>query len=41
MHDCVPMEAYDRQLPLLVVTPDSEVAAPPEFVLSRMIAVPK
>jgi hypothetical protein len=41
MHDCVPTEAYNRQLRLPVVTPDSEVAVPPESVLSRMIAVPK
>jgi hypothetical protein len=41
MHDCLPTEAYDRQLRLPVVTPDIEVAVPPKFVLSRMIAVPK
>jgi hypothetical protein len=41
MHDFVPTEAYDRQLRLPVVMPDSEVAVPPKIVLSRMIAVPK
>jgi hypothetical protein len=41
MHDCVPTEAYDRQLRLPVVTPDSEVAVPPKIVLSGIIAVRK
>jgi hypothetical protein len=40
MHDCVPTDAYDRQLRLPAVPPDGEVPLPPKFVLSRMIAVP-
>jgi hypothetical protein len=41
MHDCVPTEAYDRQLRLPIVTSDSGVAVPPKIILSRMIVVPK
>jgi hypothetical protein len=41
LHDGVPTEAYDRQLRLPVVTPDSEVAVLQKIVLSCMIAVPK
>jgi hypothetical protein len=41
MHDCVPTEAYARQLRVPVVTPDNEVAVRPKMVPSRMIAVPK
>jgi hypothetical protein len=40
MDHCVPTEAYDRQLQLPGVTPDSEVLMPLKIVLSRMSAEP-